>query len=79
LDDCSYFIGAGLNTFGGDQAAQYLASYYPRNALLWVEFEVGHTHVGEGIRQVRDVRLFFLACNYDVVNARLYILVDLVF
>jgi hypothetical protein len=68
LDDCSYLIGVGLDTFSGDQAAQYLASCYPKNALLWVEFEVGLAHIGEGLRQVRDVRLFLLACNYDVID-----------
>jgi hypothetical protein len=73
LDDCSYFIGAGIDTFCGEQAAQYLASCYPENALLRVEFEVCLTHIGEGLRQVGDVRLFFLACNYDVVDIGQYI------
>jgi hypothetical protein len=49
LDDCSYFIGAGLDTFSGDQAAQYLASYYPQNTPLRVEVEVGLMHISEGV------------------------------
>jgi hypothetical protein len=39
-----------LDTFSGDQAAQYLASCYPENTLLHVEFEVGLVHIGEGLR-----------------------------
>jgi hypothetical protein len=68
LDDCSYFVGAGLDTFGGYQTAQYIASCYPKNALLMVEFEVCLVHISEGLGQVRDVRLFLLACDYDVVD-----------
>jgi hypothetical protein len=48
LDDCPYFIGAGLDTFSGGQAVQYLASCYPLNTLLRVEFEVGLAHISEG-------------------------------
>jgi hypothetical protein len=55
LDDYSYFIGVGLDTFAGDQATQYIASCYPKNALLRVEFEVALAHVGEGLREVGDV------------------------
>jgi hypothetical protein len=51
-----------------NQAAQYFASCYPENTLLRVEFEVGLEHIGKGFQQVRDVRLFLLAYNYDVVK-----------
>jgi hypothetical protein len=78
LDNCSYFVGASLNTFGGDQGAQHFVSCYTKDTPLHVEFEVGLTHVGKGHCQVGDVRLIFLACNYDVVDIRQYIPADLV-
>jgi hypothetical protein len=73
LGDCSYFVRAGLDSFGGDQTTQYLVSCYPKNAFLGVEFEVCLVHIGEGLRQVGDVRLFLLACKYDVVDIGQYI------
>jgi hypothetical protein len=73
LDDCSYFIGAGLDTFDGDQITQYLASCYPENALLGVEFEACLAYIGEGLRLVRDVWLFLLAYSYDVIDIGQYI------
>jgi hypothetical protein len=40
----------------------------PKNALLRVEFEVCLVHISEGLGQVRDVLLFLLACDYDVLQ-----------
>jgi hypothetical protein len=45
----------------------------PKKALIWVEFEVCLTHIGEGLRQVGDVRLFLVGCNYDVIDIGQYI------
>jgi hypothetical protein len=78
LKNCSNFVRAGLDALGGNQTAQYFASRYAEYTLLWVEFEVGFMHIGEGLCQVRDVRFFLLACDYDIVDVREYVSANLV-
>jgi hypothetical protein len=78
LENCFYFVGAGLDTLGGNQTAQYFASHYSEDTFLGVEFDVGLVHIIEGFHQVGDVQSFVLACDYDIIDVRVYVPANLV-
>jgi hypothetical protein len=48
-------------------------SCYPEDTFLWVELELGFTHIGESFHEVGYVRGILLACYYDVIHIREYI------
>jgi hypothetical protein len=73
-----YFVGAGLDALSGYQTTQHSASCYPEGALVQVEFEIGFTHVGESLCEVKYVRSSFLACYYYAIHIREYVLAYLV-
>jgi hypothetical protein len=62
LEDHFYFIGVGFDAFGGDQTTEYFAPFYSKNTFLWIELELGFTHIGKvSARSVMYVAFFLLA------------------
>jgi hypothetical protein len=62
LDNCSYFVGAGLDTFGGNQIAQFFVSCYSKDTLLQLSLRLASCRlVKVSVRSEMYDSLFLLA------------------
>jgi hypothetical protein len=73
------FFGSSFDAFGGDQTTKYFTSCHSKNTLVWVQLELGFTHVGESFRQVRNVSCFLFTRHNYIIDVREHISANLVF
>jgi hypothetical protein len=79
LEDGLDFFGSSFDAFGGDQTTKYFTSCHSKNTLVWVQLELGFTHVGESFRQVRNVSCFLFTRHNYIIDVREHISANLVF